>query len=163
MIAQIPPDWTEAEATDANKVRAHYRWVCSQALGQDLQDLQVTWGGTSSFTLRPSMTTEPGRGNVIPVGDATGNNTFLVGAGTVGGAQEAYIVAQMVGRMNGAGSLSDAEKALRIGARDTYRAAAAWHQRGPASAKEELSIRELVRDNVTTPCAVRGASWVASV
>jgi hypothetical protein len=69
----------------------------------------------------------------------------------------------MVGRMNGAGSLSDAEKALRIGARDTYRAAAAWHQRGPASAKEELSIRELVRDNVTTPCAVRGASWVASV
>ena len=163
MIAQIPPDWTEAEATDANKVRAYYRWVCSQALGQDLNDLQVTWGGSSSFTLRPSMTTEPGRGNVIPVGDATGNNTFLVGAGTVGGAQEAYIVAQMIERMNGAGSLGDAEKAFRIGARDTYRAAAAWHQRGPASAKQELSIRELLRDNVTAPSATGGAGWMASV
>ena len=109
------------------------------------------------------MTTEPGRGNVIPVGDATGNNTFLVGAGTVGGAQEAYIVAQMIERMNGAGSLGDAEKAFRIGARDTYRAAAAWHQRGPASAKQELSIRELLRDNVTAPSATGGAGWMASV
>ncbi len=163
MIAQIPPDWTEAEATDANKVRAYYRWVCSQALGQNVNDVEVTWGGSSSFTLRPSMTTEPGRGNVIPVGDATGNNTFLVGAGTVGGAQEAYIVAQMIARMNGAGSLGDAEKAFRVGARDTYRAAAAWHQRGPESAQKELSIRELLRDNVTAPSASGGASWMTSV
>lgn len=163
MIAQIPPDWSEAEASDASNVRAYYRWVCSQALGQDFNDLKVTWGGSSAFTLRPSMTTEPGRGNVIPVGDATGNNTFLVGAGTVGGAQEAYIVAQMIGRMNGAASLADAEKAFRIGARDTYRAAAAWHQRGPESALQELSVRELLRDNVTAPSMSGGASWMTSV
>ncbi|MFO0728257.1 MAG: hypothetical protein U1E65_31035 [Myxococcota bacterium] len=163
MIAQIPSDWSEAEARDSIKVSQYYREVCGQALGQDPAQLEVTWGGSSAFTLRPSMTTEPGRGNVIPVGDASGNNTFLVGAGTVGGAQEALIVAEMAARMNRSDSVGEAERALRIGTRDTYRAAAAWHQRGPASAQTELNISELIHQNVTQPGSQRGFSWMGSV
>lgn len=155
MIVDLPATWTSSDLVDTAKVSAYFKQMCGKALGQSPTEVDVSYGGALAFTLRPTITTEAGRGNVMPVGDASGNNTFVVGAGTVGGAHEALIAAQTIAALNGSSSPEDAAGRLSKGLERSYLAAAAWHQAGPKAVQQDLELKALLKKNVIEPRRAR--------
>jgi 2-polyprenyl-6-methoxyphenol hydroxylase-like FAD-dependent oxidoreductase len=148
VIVDVPSTWSDADLRDRAKVGAHFRALSERSLGLTSGSAEVLWGGDSPFTLRPSTTTEPGRGNVWPIGDASGNNSFTVGGGTVGGAHEAANAAETILALASSGDRAEAGKDLRRGQLAAYQAAMAWHQHGDADTRAELGVRDLLRDNM---------------
>lgn len=152
MIAELPKDWSDAQLKDRGLVQQRFRAMVGQSLGIAPDQLQIQWGGDASFKLMPSAAKEPGRGNFMPIGDASGNNHFTVGGGTVGGAQEAFAAALMITQRNVAPTPETAAEIHTRGLRDAYRIAMAWHLHGPEQAQQELGIRELMQQHrATTP------------
>lgn len=151
MIVDLPSSWSNADLLDRPKVSAYFKEMCGKALGKPAAELEVSYGGDQAFTLRPTITTEAGRGNVMPVGDASGNNTFVVGAGTVGGAHEALIAAQTIAALNSSSSAEDAAARLAQGLQRSYLAAAAWHQASPKAVQQDLGLPTLLGKNVIEP------------
>lgn len=148
VIVDVPSTWSEADLRDREKVGAHFRALSERSLGLPTGSAEVLWGGDSPFTLRPSTTTEPGRGNVWPIGDASGNNSFTVGGGTVGGAHEAANAADTIAALATSHGRADAGKILERGQVAAYQAAMAWHQHGAADTRAELGVRDLLREHV---------------
>lgn len=145
VIVEVPPAWGEAELKDRGKVEEHFRKVSAKVLDLDPSTQEVLWGGSAAFTLRPSITTELGRGNVWPIGDASGNNSFVVGGGTVGGLHEGKIAAETIVGMPAG---DDASKVLEHGRKASYLASMAWHLHGSPDVQEELGVRALMNTNL---------------
>lgn len=149
VIAELPRSWTAADAKDKAKVAAHFASVAADVL--ELPAVQIMWGGDSSFLLTPTITTEPGRGNFMPVGDASGNNHFNVGGGTVGGAHEALVAALLVTDRNTAESREAAGEKQAVRLAEAYHVAAAWHQQGPTEIQRDLGLSSLLERHPRRP------------